>query len=462
MGIRKFIGDKAFYKMAFMIILPMILQNGITNFVALLDNIMVGRMGTEQMSGVAIVNNIMMVFNVSIWGAVAGPGIFSAQFFGRKDYQGVKYALRFKYAAVGGFCILGIAAFLFFAEPLVALYLNEGASEGDVASTLRAGEQYLKIMVFGLVPFALTQIYAGTLRESGETMIPMKAGIIAVMVNLVGNYVLIFGHFGFPRLEVAGAAIATVVSRFVECGIVMIWTHKNTEKNPYAKGLFRDFRIPGALVRDILKKGSPMMFNECLWAISMAIITQSYSMRGLEAVAGINISNTLLNLVSIVYLSMGNAVGIIVGHSLGAGKMEEARDKDNKLIALAMSTCLVMALVFVLIAPGFPRLYATTDQVREIAKEIMWVGAIFMPMHAFINTAYFTLRAGGKTMITFIFDSGFLTCVTLPVVFVLSRYTEIPIVPLYFCGQLSEMAKCVAGFVMVKSGRWLHTIEIDA
>lgn len=461
MGIRKFVGDKAFYKMAFMIVAPIILQNGISNFVALLDNIMVGRIGTEPMSGVAIVNNLMMVFNVSIWGSVAGPGIFSAQFFGRKDYDGVRHTMRFKYMVSFLFCFVGIAVFLLFGEQLISLYLNEGADSENAAQTLRYGKQYLNIMLVGLLPFALMQIYAGTLRESGETVVPMKASILAVLVNLLGNYVLIFGKFGFPQLGIQGAAIATVLSRFVECSVMIVWTHRNKEKNPYVVGLFRGFSVPARLVKDILRRGAPLMMNEGMWAIAMALVNQSYSMRGLDAVAGLNIANTLTNLTNVVFISMGNAVGIIVGQLLGAGKMKEAREKDTQLIALAVVSCAVMGSFLALMAPFFPRLYATTDHVREIATRIMWVSAAFMPVHAFINTAYFTLRSGGKTVITFIFDSGFLWIVTVPIVFCLSRFTALPIVLLYLCGQCSELIKCIAGFIMVKKGSWIHNIVVQ-
>ena len=456
--VKKFVGDRAFYKMAFMVAAPMIVQNGITNFVGLLDNIMVGRIGTEQMSGVSIVNNLLFVFNIFIFGAVAAPGIFTAQFFGRGDQKGVRDTLRFKYLSAFFFCITGIVLFLLCGDSLIGLYLNDGASTGNVEETLIYAKKYLLVMLSGLIPFTLTHIYASTLREGGETGVPMRAGIIAVFVNLIGNYLLIFGKFGFPELGVQGAALATVISRFVECAIVMIWTHKNTQKNPFAVGLFRHFSIPGKLAWDILKKGTPLMLNEGIWAIGIAVINQGYSLRGLEVVAGFNIANTLLNLTNVVYLTMGSAVGIIIGQLLGAGKMEEARDKDNKLIALSVFSCAIMGLILVCLAPVFPKLYVTSDEVRDIATKIMWVAAANMPMHAYMHASYFTLRSGGKTGITFLFDSGFLWIATVPTVFILSRYTQMPIIPLYICAAVSELVKLVGGYILVKRGDWLQNI----
>lgn len=214
--LRRYIGDRHFYKMLLAIVVPIIIQNGITNFVSLLDNLMVGRIGTEQMSGVAIVNQLIFVFNLCIFGAVSGAGIFTAQFFGHGDHEGVRNTFRFKFLISIAFSVIGIAVFVSAGSQLVSLFLHEGGESGDIMQTLKYGEQYLGWILIGLLPFALSQVYSGTLRETGETIVPMIAGVAAVFVNLIFNYLLIYGSFGFPKLGVVGAAIATVLSRL--CG----------------------------------------------------------------------------------------------------------------------------------------------------------------------------------------------------------------------------------------------------
>ena len=293
-GLReKFIGDKKFYKMVLMIAVPIMIQNGITNFVSMLDNIMVGQVGTEQMTGVAIVNQLIFVYNLCIFGGVSGAGIFTAQFFGQKDDEGVANTFRFKlWMAV---LLTGITVLVFLAagDSLIAMYLQGSQDGGDPAAALRYGKQYLRIMLAGLLPFMLVQVYASTLRECGQTVIPMKAGVMAVFVNLVFNYLLIYGKFGFPELGVAGAAIATVLSRYVEAVIVITWTHKHKEINTFVKGLYATLKIPGWLIQRILIKGTPLLVNETLWAAGMALLLQCYSVRGMNVVAGMNISNTI-------------------------------------------------------------------------------------------------------------------------------------------------------------------------
>ncbi len=462
MRLKRLIGGRDFYKMVLLVAVPIMIQNGITNFVSLLDNIMVGRVGTEQMSGVAIVNQLIFVFNLSIFGGISGPGIFGAQYFGCGDQKGLRDTLRLKLVIAFIICVIGLGVLLGFGDSLIRLYLHEGGEAGDVTRTLSYGKQYLTVILLEIIPFALVQSYASTLRETGETMLPMKAGLIAVAVNLVGNYLLIFGKCGFPQLGVQGAAIATVLSRFVECGIVMSWTHRHKERNPYIVGLYRGFSIPGRLIKQVIIKGSPLMINEMLWATGMATLTQCYSMRGLAVIAGLNISNTLVNVFNVVFLSMGNAVAIIIGQLLGAGKMEEAKDTDYKLIAFSVFGCVVMGTLMALVSPFFPQLYKTEESVRSLATQFICVSALCMPLQAFLQAAYFTLRAGGRTFITFVFDSGFIWVMSIPLAFVLSRFTSVPIVPLYLACQLIEIIKCVIGFVLVKKGVWLQNIVAES
>lgn len=455
---KKLIGDKAFYKLALGVAVPMMIQNGITNFVGLLDNIMIGRVGTEQMSGVAIVNQLMFVFNLAIFGAIAGPGIFGAQFYGCDDHKGVRHTFRFKLAICAVILLAGVMILFYYGENLILMYLHGEENVQALEAALGYGKQYLFVMLFGLFPFAVEQIYTSTLRECGETMLPMKAGILAVFLNLFLNYLLIFGNFGLPRMGVAGAAVATVISRYVQMLVVVVWTHMHGRRMPFIVGAYRGLTIPADLAGRMLIKGIPLMINEILWSVGMATLMQCYSTRGLDAVAGLNISTTISNLFNVVFIAMGNAIAIIVGQLLGAGKMKEARDTDTRLIAFSVFSCVVIGLIMVLLAPFFPMLYNTSPQVKQLASEFIRISALCMPMFAFIHAAYFTLRSGGKTMVTFLFDSVYMWCFSIPLAYVLSRFTGLSVVPLYIACQLFDLIKCVIGFVLVKRGVWMQNI----
>lgn len=456
----KYIGGKSFYKMLMGVVFPIIVQNAITTFVGFLDNIMVGKTGTDPMTGVSIANQLVFVFNILVFGAISGAGIFTAQYHGSSDSAGVRYTMRFKLIICTVISVIGIVVFSLFRENLVSLYLiSDSTSVGDPAATLGYGCDYLKVMIFGLIPFALTQSYAGTLRETGETFVPMVAGVTAVLVNLSLNWVLIFGHLGAPVLGAVGAAIATVISRYVEMLIVIIWTHTHREKNPFVEGLYRSLYIPGDIVKAIVKKGTPLLMNEALWSFGIAAVTQCYSYRGLDVVSANNISVTVMNLFNVVFLSLGNAIAIIVGQTLGSGKTEEAVDIDRKLLFISFASGVVTGAVMAVLAPVFPQFYNTEPEIRELAAKFILAVAAGMPVQSFLNACYFTLRSGGKTFITFLFDSGAIWAINYPLVFVLTRYASwMPVAMIMFCEQMSGLIRCAIGLIMVKRKTWVNNL----
>lgn len=454
---KRYIGDRTFYKMILIIAFPILVQNGITNFVSLLDNIMVGQLGTEQMSGVAIVNQVMNVFNICIFGAVSGASIFSAQFYGQGNHEGVRNTFRFKLVCCSLITLLWMGIFLFCGNGLIHMFLHDDGV-GDIAMTHAAGMEYLAVMLIGTIPYMLTQVYASTLRETGETLHPMVAGIVAVCINLCLNYLLIFGKFGCPKLGVVGAAVATVISRFFEIGIIVVWTHRHKERNIFIQGAYRTMKIPGSLVKQIILKGMPLLVNETLWSAGQAILIQCYSLRGLSAVAALNISTTVSNLFNIVFIALGSAISIVVGQQLGAGEMEKAVDTDRKMIFFSVVCCVGVGGLLFACAPLFPEIYNTSVEVRSLATGLIRISSIFMPLYAFYHASYFTLRTGGKTIITFLFDSCYVWMINIPVAFILSRFTGMPLLPIFFACQSAEIFKAVVGFVLLQKKVWVNNI----
>ena len=239
---------------------------------------------------------------------------------------------------------------------------------------------------------------------------------------------------------------------------MIAWTHRNRERNPFAVGLYRTLRVPSALLGQVAVKGSPLLVNEALWSMAMTTLAQCYSLRGLAVVAAVNITSTITNLFNIVFMSLGSSIGIIVGNLLGAGRMREARDADNKLIAFSVASCLLVGAIMAVVAPLFPRLYNTTAEVRRLAGGMILISAAIMPFHAFTHATYFPLRSGGKTFVTFLFDSVFVWAVNVPIAFVLSRFTGLPILPLFAVCQSIEILKSFMGYFFVRSDVWMQNI----
>lgn len=451
---KKYIGDKAFYKRYIFLATPMIIQNAITNFVSFLDNIMVGQLGQEAISAVATVNQLNFVFSLAVFGAASAGSIYGAQYFGKGNHKGHMYTFRFKLYSTLLVTILGILLFAFKGSDLISLFLTE--SEGASPElALELGMQYLGIILIGLIPFAVNQAYATNIKETGQTVVPMLAGMLAVATNAILDYCLIFGFGPFPKLGVAGAAIATVVARYIEAAVVIIWAHQHRKANLYLEGAYRGFGIPKEIFSKILIKGAPLMLNEVLWAAGVSAVTQSYSIRGMNVLTALSISNTVGNLFNIVFIQLGACISIVVGQYLGAGELKEAKDADNKMIAFSVFCCTIMAIIMFAFGGMFPHIYNVSDDIRALATKFIAVTAIWMPFCSFSHCSYFTLRSGGKTLVTFLFDSVFTWVIMAPLAFVLAHYTGLGIVWVYFFVQGTEIIKNIMGYFMVKSDVWL-------
>ena len=452
---RKYIGDRNFYKRYIALALPMIIQKAVTNLVSFLDNIMVGQLGTEQMSGVAIVNQLIFVYNLAVFGAVSAASIFGAQYFGKGNHKGHMYSFRFKLYAALTVTALTILLFVAKGESLISLYLTDTSGSGATGAALQYGLQYLIIMMAGLIPFAVNQSYATNIKETGQTLLPMIASFVAVGSNAILDYLLIFGIGPFPELGVQGAALATVIARYIEALMIIIWAHSHREKNRYLKGAYTGFGIPTDELKAIIIKGLPLMMNEVLWAAGMTAVIQCYSVRGLEVVAGLNIATTITNLFNIIYIQLGACISIVVGQYLGAGELEKAKDADNKMIVFSVFCCVIVAVCMLFMGRFFPQIYNTSEEIRALATSFIAVSAIIMPFCSFSHASYFTLRSGGKTMVTFLFDSVFTWIVVVPTAFLLAHFTGLGIVSVYFLVQATELIKVVIGYFMVHSNVWL-------
>ncbi len=458
----KLIGSWSFYKKTLMIAIPVMIQNLITNFVALIDNIMVGQVGTEQMSGVAIVNQLFFVYNLTIFGAISGAGIFCAQFFGKGDIEGVRNTFRFKILTVSVLTGVGIVVFLLFGDNLITMFLHDAEEGIDLAATFEYAKKYMLIMLIGLVPFSFEQAYSGTLREGEIATPPMVAGIVAVVVNTALNYLLIFGIGIFPELGVQGAAIATVISRFIQVAIVIVWTHTHSNRLAFVRGLYKSFRVPKELVSRITVKGLiPLMANECLWSAGVSALVQNYSLRGIDVVAGLNIANTVINLFNVMFIAFGSGVSVVIGQMLGANELQRAKESAPKLIFFSAMLCVVVGGIMACFSGLFPLAYNTSENVRSLASAFILISAVLMPVHGALHCTYFTLRSGGKTLITFLFDCGFSWGVSVPLAYCLANFTDMGIIPLYLCCQCVEAVKCVIGLILIKKGVWLSNIVSD-
>ncbi|MBO7763140.1 MAG: MATE family efflux transporter [Clostridia bacterium] len=451
--LKSLIGDRAFYKRVLAVMMPILAQNLITNLISSLDNMMTGPLGTAEMSGVSVVNQLLFVFNWCLFGMVSGAGIFAAQAYGRRDREGVRDVFRFTWYVGAVILAVGLFVFSLFGDSLISLYLHEGEGS-DPAVILSFAREYLGIMILALIPYTVAQVYGGTLRATGNTVPPMLAALFGVLTNLALNWVLIFGHLGAPALGVRGAALATVISRVVECAAVVIYTHCHKARCEFIRGAYASPRIPKALARSILIKGMPLMMNEGLYAMGLATLLASYAVRGGDTLASLNIAGTICDLFTYLFISAGSATAILLGHILGTGDTAAARDASRKLIAFTLGMGIICGILLAVGSPFFPLLYEATDTVRLLASRFILIRAAASPLLGYLNGCYFTILSGGSTVVIFFLDSVFIWSVNVLLAFLLSSFTAIPILAVYAICTFADVLKAMIGTVLVRRGRW--------
>jgi putative MATE family efflux protein len=456
---KKFIADKKFYKTLLAIVIPIILQQFITQFVSLVDNLMIGNVGNSEMTGVSLANQLLFVFNLAIFGSLSGASLFASQYFGAENKKGYQQTFKFKWLIGSIIVIAATLLFVLFDDQLLSFFINSKDGEfSDPIVVLDSGKTYLMIMLIGNVPFLIKEIYATSLREMKQTFVPMLCGIIAIVVNLVFNTLLIFGLCGFPKLGVVGAAIATVISRFVEMGIVIIYTHVKIKKFVFLQNVYKGDKLTFNSIKRFLPKTLLLITNETLWAAGLTLMLSCYSYRGLDVVSSFNIANTISNVFLTIGTSLGNASAIIIGAMLGAKQTEVAKQSSYRIMGFAFVISIMFSIIQIISAFIIPNIYDSSEEIKLMARNLIIISAILLPFNSVNCVCYFTLRAGGRMLITILFDSVFVIFVRVPIAFVLSHFTGLSIYWVFTFATAVDLVKIFVGYYLINKGIWIRYI----
>lgn len=441
--------NKKFYLHVLAIAIPFMLQQLITSSVNLLDNLMVGQLGDAAIAGVAAANRYYMIANFGIFGVGGAMSIFLAQYFGAKDEEHVKQTFRYgilsAYVIVTPFIILGYL----FPTQILSFFTND-------LEVIQMGTDYLKLAILTYIPMALSMTIGNAMRSLGETKVPMYSSIVAILTNAFFNYVLIFGHFGFPAMGVAGAAYGTIIARIVEAGIFLVVTK---HLDFMFKTAVRDlFKISKKLAKAITIKAVPLTANEIFWSSGMSILFMFYSTRGKEVMAGMSISGSVADLFFTLFGGMAVATTVVVSQVLGANKLEEARSNAYLMIRFSMMLAVVLGLLmfgFSYIAPNF---YNVTDYSRETATTFLRIMSFMFWIYMTNAQCFFILRAGGDTKSTLLMDSVFMWTVNLPAVGLVTYLTGWNVYALYLVGQSTDFLKLIIAYGLVRKEKWVKNL----
>lgn len=448
-------GSWQFYRGALAIAVPIMLQQLIQSLVSLIDNFMVSGLGDICMSGVNVAGQVLFVFMVFVSAICMSGGIFMTQFYGAKDAWGMGQAFRFKLVA-------GLAAFipyvlvtLVFPRQVLSLMLI-GNTQADLI--LDEAVQYMRIMFWVGIPMTVSMCIASSLRDLGQVNTPLVVTVIATLTNTVFNWLLIYGHLGFPRLGVRGAALATVIARAVEL-VLFIGVYLRT-KPAFAVRAAELLKIDGPLFRSILRKGALVLFCEMVWVMSETVTTALYNGRGgADVVSGMAASFAIANLYFVAFGGIYSAAGVLLGKTLGEGNLEKARREKTWLLSGTA--------VFGLVMTGFG--FATTllvpvvygrlsDSAISICRQMVMTMSLFMVPWLYMNTQTAIARAGGDTAMGAITDAGLTIFVMTPMVFALALLTDVGPVVLYCGVKLVDVVKVVIFHFWLKKERWLKNL----
>ena len=448
-------GPAKFYRSALALVVPVMLQTLLTGLVSLVDNFMVAALGDSKMAGVNVANQINFIYIVIVNTVCMAGGIYLSQHRGARDEEGMRQAFRFKLILAVGISILHFFICLFFAEPLIRMMLG-GNVEGS--AIVKEGAAYLRAVALSFIPIGISSAMSTSFRDMGITKVPLLVSVSAALINTFFNWVFIYGNLGSPRLEVTGAAIATVIARLAEVAAFMAMIARRKPAFTFKPAAL--FRINRGLFGEILSKSGMMLFSETAWVVSETIITALYNGRGgAETVAGMAAGWTIANIMFLVFPAIHAVTNIIVGSTLGAGNLEEGRKKARWIMSGAVIFglgAMVMAAGSTLLIPfAFKNLSADA---QKVTRGLVFVIAGYLPLWCLLNSQFAVSRAGGDTLMGVWVDVGVSYALFIPAAFLLSRFTAMGPVVLFGTAKLSDIPKAlVAGWWLGKE-RWVKNL----
>lgn len=449
--LKEFIGDRQFYRKLLTVTLPLVVQQLITSSVQLVDNVMVGRLGESSIASVSVVNQLFFIVILITFGIMGGAGIYSAQYYGSKDYEKLRQTFRFKILAAILVGIFSFTVFTVFGRTLIGVFT-------DQEETISGGMDYLRVVRFSILPWVLSVAIANTFRETGVTKPLLYISIVAILVNTSLNFLLIFGLFGFPALGIVGAAIATLIARGLElCLTILLLIRKGTMFSTRIREIFNVNRV---VLSGILLMALPLTLNEGLWSLGQTTFLHAYSTRGDSALAAMNITNAISQIVFITFGAIATGVAVLVGNTLGKGALEEARANAKKLIAVSVAFAVLMGSILFLLSFFVIDLYDITAFTKRTASFNIRINALFIPIYSFNMALYFILRSGGDMRSTLMMDSGYMWVVMVPIALLLAYATSLPVTIMFLIVQSLDLPKLFFALNRYRKGYWIRNLAI--
>lgn len=431
----------------FSIALPVVFQGLLTNSLSFVDTLMIGQLGEEAIAAVGLANQMFFLISLLFFGISSGSSIFLSQFWGARNEKSIKavIGLALTVACIGA-SFFALASF-FIPTQLMHIFTYE-------TIVVSYGVTYLKIVAISYVFTAISQVLSTALRVIGHARIPLGVALLSLSLNAAGNYLLIFGVGPFPELGVAGAAIATAVSRFAEVALLLYITYK---KHPVlAIREKSSFQWDKAFLRLVIPTSLPVILNEMFWALGMVTYKIAFSRIGISALAAVNVNESIANLFFVAMMGVSNATLIMIGIKIGEGRTDLARLYAKRFILIALGTGIGAGVLQALMAPWFANLFNISDEVRSMAVYCLLVNAMLLPLKS-INMAVIVgiLRAGGDTRFSMFAEMFGVWAIGVPLAFFGVLVLDLNIWQVYLLLGMEELTKMMISMVRVQRGKWI-------
>lgn len=444
--------DDDFIRRVLTLAIPMIIQQMLTSAVNLLDNLMVGQLGDVTLSAVAVGNKFMMIGFFAIFGVTASSGVYISQFHGAGEEGRIKESFRFSLLASSLIASLFVALGVAFPRQIASFFATDPA----LATVL---ETYLPLAIISFLPQVYSFNAQTAMRTLGRTTPPLFLSMLAVISNACFNYIFIFGYLGAPALGARGAALGTLLARLLE--FVVSYTIARKFRFAFYSPLRHLFKIPRVLAKAISHKALPLVINEIGYASSMALLFKFYATRGTEVMAAMTIMTTTSEIFFVLFAGLSVATTVVVGHALGANKLEEARSNGYRLFKLALALSLFFASLMFISSFFVPNFYDVSGQVKAMAGFFLRIYSIFYVFYTISGMGYQIMRSGGDMKTTMLMDSGFAWGVNLPVVGLASYLTNWPIQVLFLLGQCTDILKGFVTAHLLPKETWVRNLSAE-
>ena len=445
--------DKQFYKLLLSIALPIAMQNLITFAVSMVDTLMLGTLGEVELSAASISNNLFFVFMILNFGLAGGSNILISQYWGKNDVKAIHKVLAIMYKVCVALSIIFTAIALFAPRLFISIFTPDMA-------VVDAGEKYLSIVGLGYFFYAITNCSIMMLRSVKTVKISMVVYSISLLVNAFFNWILIFGNLGAPRLGIEGAAIATVLARFVEFAIVMCFMAFFEKK---IKFRLSHFKIKDALMKkDYIKTCTPVVFNEFLWAMGSSMVAVIVGRLGTEVVAANSISNVVNQFVTVFIFGLSSAAAVMIGNSIGEGNYKKTKEYAATIAICVACLAVFAGLLTFTLRPFIVQFYNVSDLTKSIAMDIMAVNSVIVFFQAMANTTNIgILRGGGDVKFVLVNDVIFMWLVAIPLGFIAAFVWGWPVIAVFCVIRVDEILKVICSTRRIISWKWITNVTRD-